>query len=87
LIDGLKTQPLALALIVINALFLGTAIWLFHEVAVAAITEREHRNKLTMELLSSCGDKIREDIADLQHALDRLVIESRATPKPPELKP
>ena len=53
-IDAMKSQPLALALIVINVLFLATGAWVFHVVGDAIRTDRELRNVLLAQMTDHC---------------------------------
>jgi hypothetical protein len=53
--EGLKNSPLALALIVINVLFLAGGIWFLHEVTNAIQQDRDNRNAIVRTLLQTCG--------------------------------
>jgi hypothetical protein len=76
-IEALKAQPLALALIVVNILFLGSAVWLFHEVSVSTAEDRNHRNALLTQAITSCGEKIIDSVDDatklMQHGFDQIL--------------
>lgn len=48
--EGLRTQPLALALVVINVLFLVAGLWIVGKVA----TGTERRDALLMQLVKEC---------------------------------
>lgn len=72
-VDGLKGQPLALALVVINVLFLGAALWLFHETGATAIADRDHRNKMEQHLMTSCANTVRDDIDETRMELRGLL--------------
>lgn len=68
-VDALKSQPLALALIVINILFLAAGIWFFHEIASQSVVERNQRGKMMDNLLTTCGDRIRDDLDEMRKQL------------------
>lgn len=53
-IESLKSQPLALALIIVNALFLAFMVWLSHEISVTNRIERDYRTALFKELQTTC---------------------------------
>jgi uncharacterized protein HemX len=76
-VEALRSQPLALALIVVNVLFLGSAVWLFHEVSMQTAEERNHRNALLTQALTSCGEKIIDSVDDatklMQHGFDQVL--------------
>lgn len=76
-VEALKSQPLALALIVINILFLAAGIWFFHEIASQAVIERNQRSKMMDNLLTTCGDRIRDDIDEMRKQLTVSVDEIR----------
>jgi len=48
-VDSLKGQPLALALIIINLLYIGAGVWVWHG-------ERNRRTELVTTVLQSCLD-------------------------------
>lgn len=50
LIEALKTNPLALALVVINVLFLGVMLYLIHTVQ----QQTERKDELMRELAHDC---------------------------------
>lgn len=52
-VKGLKEQPLALALVVVNVLFLGAGAWFLSRVADA----QEKRDALIIQLVKDCGAK------------------------------
>lgn len=54
IVDSLKSQPLVLALIVINVLFLAMFVWIAHEVATTNRIERTQRDTLIQELQKTC---------------------------------
>lgn len=53
IVDGLKSQPLALALIVMNFMFLIGAWWLISEVA----DRNKTQNALIMQMAKECASK------------------------------
>lgn len=50
-IDGLKQQPLVLALVVMNVLFLAGTGWVLNRVAESG----ERRDKMLMDLAQMCS--------------------------------
>ena len=48
-VDAMKSQPLALALILINVLYLGIMFWVWHETS-------SRRSELVTNVLKSCLD-------------------------------
>lgn len=67
-IEGLRSQPLALALIVVNALFLAFMVWLAHEIATTNRIERDYRTAVFTELQTTC-EAIREKLSSSQFHL------------------
>lgn len=55
LIQALKDQPMALALLVLNLAFLAFVGWLTHEVSGNMRTEREQRQQMILTLMQQCG--------------------------------
>lgn len=53
-VESLRSQPLALALIVINILFLLAVGWMWHGVGEAVRAERESRNVLLTQIAENC---------------------------------
>lgn len=53
-VQGLTSQPLALALIVVNCLFLALFVWIAHEVSVTNRIERAQRTEMLDELRKTC---------------------------------
>jgi len=53
-VDSLKAQPLALAVIVVNVLFLGFLVFVAHEIAATNRIEREQRTEVFQELRKTC---------------------------------
>jgi hypothetical protein len=49
-VDALKSTPVVLGLILMNVLFLATALWFLHEVA----TNTRARNSEQTQLLAEC---------------------------------
>lgn len=75
-VGGLKAQPLALALIVVNVLFLAMVIWLFHGIGVARHEDREAQNKLL--------DRVTQAALECQRTNGRFRLQSDDTvPMPP----
>lgn len=58
-VDALKSQPLALALVIINVLFLVAGGFVLHHVSAAITTERESRNALLAQIIASCGPSLK----------------------------
>jgi hypothetical protein len=57
LADAMKAQPIALALIVINLLFLGTAVLVLRDVALNAREREISDSKLLSQILRDCAVK------------------------------
>ena len=55
--DSMKAQPLALALILINLLFIGAGVWVLRDVALNARERAENESKLLAQILSDCAVK------------------------------
>ena len=53
-VDALKSQPLALALIVINVLFLLGGGWVMHTVTGAATAHRAAQDALLKQMIANC---------------------------------
>ena len=53
-IDGLKSQPLSLALIVINVVFIGFVWWAFSTLNERTIHQYEVKDALISKLLEQC---------------------------------
>jgi hypothetical protein len=53
-IESLKSSPLALALIVINVLFLVGGIWVLHDIALNLKGQQERKDQLLAELAKDC---------------------------------
>jgi len=53
-VDSMKAQPLALAVIVVNVLFLAFLVYISHEIAATNRIEREQRTEMFEELRKTC---------------------------------
>ena len=53
-VEALKSQPLALALILINVLFLASGAWVLSYVADNARADRDARNALLSQMAENC---------------------------------
>jgi hypothetical protein len=56
-VDAMKTQPLAVALVVINILFLAASGYIIVEVSGAYRVREERRDQLLSQITKSCFDK------------------------------
>lgn len=54
IVDSLKAQPLALALIVMNLLFMAFFAWIAHEIGNRNKAEREYLQSRIAELTLQC---------------------------------
>jgi|SRR5215510_5077662 len=81
-IESLKSQPLALALIIVNALFLAFMVWLSHEISVTNRIERDYRTALFKELQTTC-EAMREKLSSSQR---QFRLQSDDPPDPPDAK-
>jgi hypothetical protein len=54
IVDGLKHQPLALALVIINALFLGSVGYVLHRVGEINSAAAIRRDELLADLARNC---------------------------------
>jgi len=57
-VAGLGTQPLALALVVVNVLFLAAGVWFLHELSGARNADRVQQSDLLKQLTTyalQCG--------------------------------
>ena len=54
--ESLKSQPLALALVVVNVLFLAAGIWFLHELSGITRTNRAHQDALVQKLTEQVVD-------------------------------
>ena len=55
-VETMKSQPLALALIVINVLFLAVGVWVLREVAQNSRTDRAAQVALLTQMANNCGE-------------------------------
>ena len=53
-VDAMRSQPLAIALVVINLIFLVGGGFMLKQVGDAIVTERESRNQLLSQILEKC---------------------------------
>jgi cytoskeletal protein RodZ len=53
--ESLKSQPLALALVVVNVMFIVVLVWVFHGVSQANQRRDEQRDQLIQELQKACA--------------------------------
>ena len=53
-VDALRTQPLALALVVINVLFLFAGLYFLHSLTGAQASTQERKDKLMAEMMDKC---------------------------------
>jgi len=54
-VEGLKSQPIALALIVMNVIFVGAAAYAAHELNVRTTSRYEAQDALIHRLLEQCA--------------------------------
>ena len=54
-IDALRSQPLALAIIVVNVMFLLGGLWFLHEISTLTSARQARSDQLLAELVHSCG--------------------------------
>jgi hypothetical protein len=52
--EAMKSQPLALGLIVITILFMGIFVWIIREVSHANVKRDDQRDVLIQELQKTC---------------------------------
>ena len=53
--EGLKAQPLALALVVMNLVFIGFTYLIFHELNTRTTHQYEVKDQLIAKLIELCG--------------------------------
>lgn len=53
-IDAMKSQPLAIALILINIIFLGFGLWFVSDVVKVASERTKRADELLSQLVKSC---------------------------------
>jgi hypothetical protein len=58
-VEGLRSQPLSLALVVMNALFILFTGWLAHEWNVRTTHQYEVKDQLIAQLIDKCRDSQR----------------------------
>lgn len=56
-VESLKDQPLILALIIINLLFLGTFGFILHEIATITSATNVRRDAVLLDLIKACTTK------------------------------
>ena len=57
--EGLKAQPLALALVVMNVVFIGFTYLIFHELNSRTIHQYDVKDQLIERLIELCDGKVR----------------------------
>jgi hypothetical protein len=55
-VEGLRSQPLSLALIVINVVFVLFVAWLAHEFNARTTHQYEIKDQLITKLIDKCGN-------------------------------
>ena len=55
-VEGLKSQPLSLALIVLNLVFVGFVAWLANEFNARTTHQYEVKDQLIARLIDKCGN-------------------------------
>jgi hypothetical protein len=55
-VEGLKSQPLSLALIVLNLVFVGFVAWLASEFNARTTHQYEVKDQLIARLIDKCGN-------------------------------
>ena len=55
-VDGLKAQPLALALIIMNVVFMAFAAWITHSINERTIRQFEVKDALIAKLVDQCKE-------------------------------
>ena len=71
IVSELKAQPLSLALILLNIIFVGFAIFLAHTINQRTIHQYEVKDQLIQDLFASCvkkegkADEMANDFAEL----------------------
>ena len=56
-VEAMKSQPLAIALIIINVLFLATMIWVLTKVAAVGHENRVAQDKLIERIMADCMER------------------------------
>jgi len=57
IVDSLRPQPLAIALILINVIFLFGGGWVIHDVAERTSEGNARRDKMLVDIMSGCNRK------------------------------
>jgi hypothetical protein len=55
--EGLRQQPLALALIVMNLVFVGFTLFIFWELNTRTVHQYETKDQLISKLIAGCGSQ------------------------------
>ena len=55
-VEGLKAQPLALALIVMNIVFIGFAVWVLQSLDERTVRQYEVKDQLIAKLIDKCRE-------------------------------
>jgi len=55
-VDGLKQQPLSLALIVMNIVFIGFAVWVLQSLDERTVRQYEVKDQLIAKLIDKCRE-------------------------------
>ena len=55
-VEGLKSQPLSLALIVMNVIFIGFAVWVLQSLNARTVHQYEVKDQLIAKLVDKCRD-------------------------------
>ena len=55
-VEGLRSQPLSLALIVVNVVFVLFVAWLAHEFNTRTTHQYEIKDQLITKLIDKCGN-------------------------------
>ena len=58
-VEGLRTQPLSLALIVVNLVFVGFVAWIANEFNQRTTHQYEVKDQLIARLIDQCGNSQR----------------------------
>jgi len=56
-VEGLKQQPLSLALIVMNVVFIGFAVFVLHALNERTVHQYEVKDQLIAKLIERCRDQ------------------------------
>lgn len=66
MVEGMRSQPLALALITINVVFLVGGGWVLHDLASRTTEASVRRDKMLTEFVTSCHIRTLEEMQKLQ---------------------